>query len=121
LRPVKAPPARTTISHRVLAGWSAARLERRGRAWKSTRELALDPERWSVTMRCERGYTQQLPDLVGWVKPSTRPDERVVRRHVAKLEDAGWLVRAPWIWGEGSVVWLTSIGTEIAGNLHRWQ
>lgn len=73
LRPVKAPPARTTISHSVLVGWSAARLERRGRAWKSARELALDRERWSVTMRCENGYTTQLPDLVGWVKPSTRP------------------------------------------------
>ncbi len=70
LRPVKAPPAPTTISHAVLVGWSAARLERRRRAWKSARELALDPERWAVTARCERGYTTQLPDLVGWVKPS---------------------------------------------------
>jgi hypothetical protein len=73
LRPVKAPPARTTISHAVLVGWSAARLERRGRVWQSARELALDPERWSVTMRCERGYTSQLPDLVGWVMPSSDP------------------------------------------------
>jgi hypothetical protein len=70
LRPVKAPPARTTISHAVLVGWSAARLERRGRDWKSARELALNPERWSVTMRAERGYTTQLPDLVGWARPS---------------------------------------------------
>ena len=31
-------------------------------------------------------------------------DQRVVRRHVAKLEAAGWLGRAPWVWGEGSVV-----------------
>jgi hypothetical protein len=69
LRPVKAPPARTTISHAVLVGWSAARLERRGRTWKSARELALDPERWSVAMRAERGYTAQLPDLVGWARP----------------------------------------------------
>jgi hypothetical protein len=37
-------------------------------------------------------------------------DQRVVRRHVAKLEAAGWLGRAPWIWGEGSVVWLTGTG-----------
>ena len=29
-------------------------------------------------------------------------DQRVIRRHVAKLEAAGWLARAPWIWGEGS-------------------
>ena len=42
-------------------------------------------------------------------------DQRVVRRHVAKLEAAGWLARAPWIWGEGSVVWLTGAGIEGAG------
>ncbi len=24
-------------------------------------------------MRCERGYTEQLPDLVGWLQPATRP------------------------------------------------
>jgi integrase len=37
-------------------------------------------------------------------------DERVVRRHVAKLEAVGWLGRAPGMWGEGSVVWLTARG-----------
>jgi hypothetical protein len=39
-------------------------------------------------------------------------DQRVVRRHVAKLEAAGWLARAPWVWGEGFVVWLTGAGVE---------
>jgi hypothetical protein len=42
-------------------------------------------------------------------------DQRVVRWHVAKLEAAGWLVRAPWVWGEGSVVWLTGAGVEGTG------
>jgi hypothetical protein len=37
-------------------------------------------------------------------------DERVVRRHVSRLEAAGWLGRMPWVWGEGSVVWLTRTG-----------
>jgi hypothetical protein len=37
-------------------------------------------------------------------------DERVVRRHAARLEAAGWLGRMPWVWGEGSIVWLTSTG-----------
>ena len=37
-------------------------------------------------------------------------DERVVRRHVAKLERAGWLERAAGVWGEGSVAWLTTAG-----------
>ncbi len=31
------------------------------------------------------------------------------------LEAAGWLARAPWRWGEGSVVWLTGAGVEGAG------
>jgi hypothetical protein len=42
-------------------------------------------------------------------------DQRVVRRHVAKLEAAGWLARAPWVWGEGSVVWLIGAGVEGTG------
>jgi hypothetical protein len=42
-------------------------------------------------------------------------DERVVRRHVARLEAAGWLGRMPWVWGEGSVAWLTSTGLRGAG------
>jgi hypothetical protein len=73
LRAVKAPPAPTTIAHGVLVGWSAARAEKRGRVWKSARELALEPERWEVTMRCGRGYTKQLPDLAVWLKRSGPP------------------------------------------------
>jgi hypothetical protein len=73
LRAVKAPPAPTTIAHGVLVGWSAARAEKRGRVWKSARELALEPDRWEVTMRCERGYTKQLPDLAVWLKRSGPP------------------------------------------------
>ena len=73
LRAVKAPPAPTTIAHGVLVGWSAARAEKRGRVWKSARELALEPDRWEVTMRCERGYAKQLPDLAVWLKRSGPP------------------------------------------------
>jgi hypothetical protein len=73
LRAVKAPPAPTTIAHGVLVGWSAARAEKRGRVWKSARELALEAERWEVTIRCERGYTKQLPDLAVWLKRSGPP------------------------------------------------
>jgi hypothetical protein len=73
LRAVKAPPAPTTIAHGVLVGWSAARAEKRGRVWKSARELALEPDRWEVTMWCERGYTKQLPDLAVWLNRSGPP------------------------------------------------
>ncbi|HTP23229.1 MAG TPA: hypothetical protein VMJ65_26715 [Solirubrobacteraceae bacterium] len=73
LRAVKAPPALTTIAHGVLVGWSAARAEKHGRVWRSARELALEPDRWEVTVRCERGYTTQLPDLAVWLKRSGPP------------------------------------------------
>ncbi|MBV8997765.1 MAG: hypothetical protein JO304_01820 [Solirubrobacterales bacterium] len=73
LRAVNAPPAPTTIAHGVLVGWSAARAEKRGRVWKSARELALEPDRWDVAMRCERGYTRQLPDLAVWLERSGPP------------------------------------------------
>lgn len=42
-------------------------------------------------------------------------DARVVRRHVARLEHLGWLRRDPWVWGEGSIVWLTSAGINGVG------
>ena len=42
-------------------------------------------------------------------------EERVVRRHVARLEAGGWLGRMPSVWGEGSVVWLTASGIQVAG------
>jgi hypothetical protein len=73
LRAIKAPPAPTTIAHGVLVGWSAARAEKRGRVWKSARELALEPDRWEVTVRCERGYTKQLPDLAVWLNRAGPP------------------------------------------------
>ncbi len=37
-------------------------------------------------------------------------EERVVRRHVSRLEAVGWLGRAAGVRGEGSVVWLTAQG-----------
>jgi hypothetical protein len=44
-------------------------------------------------------------------------EERVVRRHVAKLERAGWLRRDSWIRGQGSILWLTKPGsTEALGS-----
>jgi hypothetical protein len=42
-------------------------------------------------------------------------DQRVLRRHVAKLQAAGWLARAPWVLGEGSAAWPTGTGVEGAG------
>ena len=36
--------------------------------------------------------------------------ERVVRRHVAKLEGVGWCERMPAIRGDGSLVWMTAAG-----------
>jgi hypothetical protein len=73
LRAVKSPPAPMTISHAISVGWTAARLERRGRTWRSSRELDLERDRWGVPTRSERGFTEQLPDLALWLKPSGPP------------------------------------------------
>lgn len=66
-------PGTSTIAHGVMVGWSAARVERRRRVWKSARELAIDPERWAVEIRCDRGYTTQLPDLAVWLRRDAPP------------------------------------------------
>jgi hypothetical protein len=41
--------------------------------------------------------------------------ERVVRRHVAKLEKVGWCQRIPAVRGEGMLVWMTSSGLDGVG------
>lgn len=41
--------------------------------------------------------------------------DRVVRRHVAKLETAGWCERMPRIRGDGKLVWLTPSGLDGVG------
>jgi hypothetical protein len=73
IRAVRSPPSPTNIAHGILVAWSAARAQRRGRQWKSARELALDPDRWAVRMRDERGYRTQLPDLAVWPRGSELP------------------------------------------------
>jgi hypothetical protein len=70
VRPVKSPPGATTIAHGVLVGWSAARIERRGRVWKAARELAVESDWWVVRLRCERGYTEPPCDTTAQASPS---------------------------------------------------
>lgn len=41
--------------------------------------------------------------------------ERVVRRHAARLQEAAWLDRATGAWGGGSVLWLTPRGMLAVG------
>jgi hypothetical protein len=95
IRAVKAPPRTTTIAHGVLVGWSAARVEHRGRVWKSARELALEPERWAVTMRCERGYTKQFPDLAVWLRRSA-PPVAVIAERGGRREDRQKMILEGW-------------------------
>ena len=74
LQPVKLPPAPMTADHGVAVGWTAARVERRGRRWKSARELALDPGRWAVRIPDERSASHDwLPDLAVWLPDSNLP------------------------------------------------
>ena len=94
VRAVKSPPGATTIAHGVLVGWSAARVEHRGRKWKSGRELALEPDRWAVTLRCERGYTKQLPDLAVWLR-SPAP-VAVIAESGGRREDRQKMILEGW-------------------------
>jgi hypothetical protein len=41
--------------------------------------------------------------------------ERVVRRHVAKLEKVGWCERTPAVRGDGMLVWMTPTGLDRIG------
>jgi hypothetical protein len=95
VRAVKSSPAPTTITHGVLVGWSAARAEHRGRVWKSARELELDRERWAAPVRCERGYTVQLPDLAVWLKRSA-PPVAVIAESGARREDRQKMILEGW-------------------------
>jgi hypothetical protein len=95
VRAVKSPPSPTTTAHGVLVGWSAARAEHRGRTWKSARELQLDRERWAAPMRCERGYTDQLPDLAVWLDQSPAPGA-VIAESGGRREDRQKMILEGW-------------------------
>jgi hypothetical protein len=95
VRPVKSPPGATTITHGVLVGWSAARLERRGRVWRAAREIAGDRERWAVRSRCGHGYTQQLPDLAVWLEPAAAP-VAVIAESGGRREDRQKMILEGW-------------------------
>jgi hypothetical protein len=95
VRAVKSPPAPTTIARGVLVAWSAARAEHRGRTWKSARELELDRERWAAPVRCERGYTEQLPDLAVWLKRSA-PPIAVIAESGGRREDRQKMILEGW-------------------------
>ena len=41
--------------------------------------------------------------------------DRVVRRHVARLERVGWCARKPAIRGDGMLVWMTASGLDGVG------
>jgi len=95
VRPIKSPPAPTIIHHGVLVGWSAARLEHRGRLWKSGRELAVEHERWAIRARCERGHTELLPDLAVWLKASA-PPVAVIAESGGRREDRQKMILEGW-------------------------
>jgi len=95
VRPIKTPPRAMTVAHGVLVGWSAARAEHRGRTWKSARELAVERETWAVTARCERGYTEQLPDLAVWLERS-EPPVALIAESGGRREDRQKMILEGW-------------------------
>ena len=122
VRAVKAPPATTTIAHGVLVGWSAARAEKRGRVWKSARELALEPDRWAVRMRCERGSTKQLPDLAVWLRRSGPPVALVAESGGRREDRQKWILEG-WSGaiysGQYSAVLYDCTNDSVARWIHR--
>jgi hypothetical protein len=95
IRPIKAPPAPTTIAHGVLVGWSAARAEHLDRVWMSARELAVDLDRWAVPARRERGEAERLPDLAVWVDPAATPGA-VIAESGGRREDRQKMILEGW-------------------------
>jgi hypothetical protein len=95
VRPIKTPPRAMTVAHGVLVGWSAARAEHRGRTWKSARELAVEHEMWAVSARCERGYTELLPDLAVWLNRSA-PPVAVIAESGGRREDRQKMILEGW-------------------------
>lgn len=52
-------------------------------------------ERWAVTARCERGYTELLPDLAVWLKRS-EPPVAVVAESGGRREDRQKMILEGW-------------------------
>jgi hypothetical protein len=61
----------------------------------SARELALDRERWVVRARCERGSTEQLPDLAVWLDASKAP-AAVIAESGGRREDRQKMILEGW-------------------------
>jgi len=97
LRALRAPdPFSAQTRHSVRVGCSAARVQRRGYEWRSARELALDPERWSIAVANERGgVSRRLPDLAVWA-PESRLPAALVIEHGVKREQRRRLVLEGW-------------------------
>ena len=75
-------PFSPKTAHPVAVAWAAARLERAGVGWRSARELAVDRERWQITVENERGgESVRLPDLAAWPRgESSLPVAVVIQR-----------------------------------------
>ena len=73
VRAVKSPPAPTTIAHGVLVGWSAARIEQRGRVWKVGARARRRSRAVGGSGALRAWLHRAAPDLAVWVKRSAPP------------------------------------------------
>lgn len=80
---VRAPVAFSSPTlHRVRVAWVAAELERHQLQWRATREMALDRQRWAITVANERGgHSPRLPDLAAWPVDDRLPVAVVLEHH----------------------------------------
>lgn len=83
LGPLRAPTAFSAQTlHRVRVAWVAAELERHGLEWLGACELALDRQRWAITVANERGgHSPRLPDLAAWPVDDRLPVAVVLEHH----------------------------------------
>jgi hypothetical protein len=122
LRAVSSPPSPTTATHGVLVGWSAARTERRGREWRSSRELAVERERWSIPVRGEHARVTRLPDLVIWL-PRFERYAAIVAEHGGRRQDRQKAILEAWrhaiLSGRYAAVAFDCASTSVADSISR--
>ena len=82
---------------RTVSSWAGRRRVPRSAAGCGSRRASsrVDPDRWAVRMRCERGSTKQLPDLAVWLARSG-PPIALVAESGGRREDRQKMILEGW-------------------------
>ncbi len=90
-------PPTTSSTHALLVRMVRSALGRSGAARRGGPRVSWpsSASRWAVRIRCERGYTRQLPDLAVWVEDSSAP-YAVIGETGRRREDRQKLILEGW-------------------------